>query len=630
MDKIFFFHGWAGPYRVQIARIESAREVYMWRLRDPRWFLFVLYATWTLIVAVGRRIIPAFPTEVGFAWLVLSMLGVADAGSVFGHGDIGLVACAFVLTVATRLLKNWYFWLLYRFPTLNALVLFSVAVATQEELELGPVFFVVVVILLVVVLPDWTSSGTTRFVLALAVLTALLTIFGPSWVIPALAVTGAIGAVVVEVWVSRTSLPAMGGGDSMGGVDSLGEPVPPLLSSAARLLGTLAAPMLVYTTLGQYLFDSDSVSLAATGFVLGVTTMGAAIVGAAHAYWTGLLFPCATAIPAPDGVDASAGDRVVLGGRGNQLFWGQVEGGRLTNLRVNSAGSGIDLVISAIDGPEERLNWPMRLTPGLVLAVCPLVRGAASGLVASGGTEGRVHLWDLTSGKWRGALPGTGYSVRAICELADLGGHAQLAISDNWQIAVRNAMTGEVRWRVKAGGIQSMIADVENDLVLTGDTSGALTAWDADTGQRRYQVQVHRGLVSDLAPVQLDGLDCVATCGIDGHIAITERHAGRTIRTWRAAPHALWAICAVAIESRIYICVGGNGPETTLWDPINGSQVGEISLFSFLLTPIKSGWYQHLTTVSTPEGDMIIGAGKYNRGVTIMNPQKAVKPEPGY
>ena len=124
-----------------------------------------------------------------------------------------------------------------------------------------------------------------------------------------------------------------------------------------------------------------------------------------------------------------------------------------------------------------------------VRAVCPVtVDGQA--LLASGGDDGTVRIWDPATGEQRAVLEGHQGGVSAVCPVTVAG--------------------------------QALLA--------SGGDDGTVRIWDPATGQQRAVLEGHQDWVNAVCPVTVAGQALLASGGDDGTVRIWDPATGAAAR----------------------------------------------------------------------------------------------------
>jgi WD40 repeat protein/serine/threonine protein kinase len=182
------------------------------------------------------------------------------------------------------------------------------------------------------------------------------------------------------------------------------------------------------------------------------------------------------------------------------------------------------------------------------------------GQFATGGGDGHIRLWDVTTGEPRGDLPGHGARIDHLA--FDASGARLLSTSMDGTARVFDVATGEVvteftghRDRVYAGSFSP-----GGDRVATAGNDGSARIWDAETGRELAVLEGHEGLVVQAA---FRG-DEVLTAGADG-----------TARRWDARTGALLAIMPAGTHPLRKAHFSPDGTRIATYD-----HVGKVALWS--------------------------------------------------
>jgi diguanylate cyclase (GGDEF)-like protein len=209
-----------------------------------------------------------------------------------------------------------------------------------------------------------------------------------------------------------------------------------------------------------------------------------------------------------------------------------------------------------------------------VNAVCEVSAGGRT-LLASGGDDGTVRVWDPVTGAERARLEGHTGGVRSVC-VVDVGGHVLLASGgDDGTVRVRDPVTGAERARleghthwvntvcgVSAGG---------RTLLASGGDDGTVRVWDPVTGVEQARLEGHTGAVLGVCTVEVDGATLLVSAGADRTVRIWDLAAG--CQRTQCEGHMRWvsAVCAVPLDGRTLLASAGNDGTIRVWDPSTGS-----------------------------------------------------------
>jgi WD40 repeat protein len=190
-----------------------------------------------------------------------------------------------------------------------------------------------------------------------------------------------------------------------------------------------------------------------------------------------------------------------------------------------------------------------------------------AGILASGGSDGIVRIWDITSGRQRSQLSGHRGDVRSV------------AFSPDGATLASGGSDGTVRlWGIAAGlkigqflGHDSAVCSVafspDGKILASGRNDGSVQLWDAASCLRRAQLIGHQGDVQSVA-FSADG-SVLASAGADGFVRLWDPATAE-----ERAPisgHAGW-VFSVSFSADGATIAAGDESAVRLWDVATGQR----------------------------------------------------------
>ncbi|MEU7741651.1 WD40 repeat domain-containing protein [Nonomuraea sp. NPDC049158] len=187
-----------------------------------------------------------------------------------------------------------------------------------------------------------------------------------------------------------------------------------------------------------------------------------------------------------------------------------------------------DLVIRAWDtGTGQQLHATAG-HGGPVLALA-----ASGGLIYTGGADGVLRVWDAAGSLGELADRHEG-SINAVC----VDGTLLVAGSDDGVVRLSDLSNGRTLYSLPghAGWVNAVAA--ADGLVASAGSDRLIRFWDAATGQEMRVLEGHEASVTGLAFLSVAGRPALASCALDGRVAVHDPHTGTLLAGWRSGDWA--------------------------------------------------------------------------------------------
>ncbi|NUW30230.1 WD40 repeat domain-containing protein [Nonomuraea sp. SMC257] len=165
---------------------------------------------------------------------------------------------------------------------------------------------------------------------------------------------------------------------------------------------------------------------------------------------------------------------------------------------------------------------------------------ASGGLVYTGGDDGRVRVWDAEGSL--GAVPdGHEGAVTAACV------HGTLLVTGGEDGVVRLLDAADGRLLRVLGGHDGWVNAVaaREGLVASAGSDRVVRLWDPVTGEPAGTLDGHGASVTGLAFLMVGGRAALASCGLDGEVVVWDLRAAAPTARWRAGA---WAAGLTALD----------------------------------------------------------------------------------
>jgi WD40 repeat protein/nucleoside phosphorylase len=206
--------------------------------------------------------------------------------------------------------------------------------------------------------------------------------------------------------------------------------------------------------------------------------------------------------------------------------------------------------------------------------ICSIAVSPSGALLASGGWDGALCIWNRHSGEVIRVLYGDqpGFTCCAISPdgalLASGGLDGMLCL---WDLLSGRRIQ---EWKAhESGGIACCDFSPDGKLLVTGGRDGALHLWNPQSGAALRTFQGHSRGVARCA-ISADGEQLVAVCG-DKQARLLNIHSGEVVHAF--AGHKGMILCCAVSPDGTLVVTGGRDSALRLWDRRSGQMLRSLS-----------------------------------------------------
>ncbi|MDA0590261.1 MAG: TIR domain-containing protein [Planctomycetota bacterium] len=204
----------------------------------------------------------------------------------------------------------------------------------------------------------------------------------------------------------------------------------------------------------------------------------------------------------------------------------------------------------------------LRTLEGHEGSVCSVAFAPQGGMLASGSGDGTVKLWEATSGKLLRTLEGH-RSVVCSVAFAPQGGMLASGSDDN-TVKLWEAISGKLLRTLDGhkSVVFSVAFDPQGGMLASGSSDGTVKLWEATSGKLLRTLEGHKNLVLSVAFDPQGGM--LASGGDDGTVQLWEATSGKLLRTLEG--HSGWVDIVVFSPDGRLLASKSNDGTIRLWN----------------------------------------------------------------
>jgi WD40 repeat protein len=196
-------------------------------------------------------------------------------------------------------------------------------------------------------------------------------------------------------------------------------------------------------------------------------------------------------------------------------------------------------------------------------------------LLAFGGADSLIHIWDFKTNKELTPLKGHTGFIRTVAFSPD--GKLIASAGDDPNVFVWDVATGKELRRVGQHKNNLRMAEFSPDgkLIVSSGFDNKIGLWDATTGKQILLFDAHPRVPYSVA-FSPDGKILASGGDHDSNIRLWDAGTGKPIRSWEAHPGPQQSICIYAVafspDGRLLASGGGDG-SARVWETLTGKEV---------------------------------------------------------
>ncbi|MCL2424282.1 MAG: WD40 repeat domain-containing protein, partial [Micrococcales bacterium] len=271
--------------------------------------------------------------------------------------------------------------------------------------------------------------------------------------------------------------------------------------------------------------------------------------------------------------------------------------------------------MAAADDPDQPQLTPARGTPQVLALgeqdLSPLVHTVAAvpGMLATGGADHSVRLWDPTTGRQRGPVL-RGHDGPVLAVAFGFAGRRTLLASagEDGTIRLWDPSTGRPAGAPLATSALALaFAEVDGHTVMvSGGPDRTVRLWDPVTGKPVGKPwHGHNGWVSTVAVGQVDGDVVVATGSFDCTVRLWDADGScRTVLSGHDGP--VESVAFGTVDGVSVLATAADDRTARLWDPATGESVGVLTGHRGSVTAAAFGTLGGTTVLATAAEDRTV------------------------
>ena len=196
--------------------------------------------------------------------------------------------------------------------------------------------------------------------------------------------------------------------------------------------------------------------------------------------------------------------------------------------------------------------------------------------LATAAEDCTVRIWDPRTGRQEQIFDGHRRRVRSVCAFTVDGRVLLASASADRTVRIWNLHTGREQHTFEGGtdwvqAVHAFTLD-GHTLLAAAAADGTVRIWDPCNGQQRQVLRGHTRLVRFVCAFTLDGHTLLATADKYSTVTVWDPHPDERPRTLNERTNRVRSLCAFALNDQTLLASAGNDATVRIWDPHTGRE----------------------------------------------------------
>ncbi len=177
-------------------------------------------------------------------------------------------------------------------------------------------------------------------------------------------------------------------------------------------------------------------------------------------------------------------------------------------------------------------------------------------LIATGGIDRTIRVWDATTGDELHAFGCVAKCVRFLPDVRELLTVTADMTIQRWDIANKKVLSSA---KAKSAEVVCVSFSSDGAMAVSGDSNGQLQVWNTSTFELTHTMTGHKGAIGDVCFSLDDAV--IASVGADRLVKVWDTKNGNQLKEFKLSKHSLPLDCvAISPDGKLVAASGSYGP----------------------------------------------------------------------